>query len=264
MRSSAMLFILIAGSILVGCATQTIPPSAAVQMVLAPTGKLRVGIIPTNPLQVIKDPATGEFKGVAIDVAGELARRVGVPLETVSYNTANALAESATSGQWSIAFLAYDPARAAHMEFAPLMEAEVGYLVPAGSPIKTMAEVDQPGIRVVVQAKGGPDLMLSRSLKNAVLVRSPDYAAALETLKSGKADVFSANKPQLYTITELPGARVLDGRYATVPYALVMPKTEVAAKNWVWQFVEDLKTSGFVQSSIDKAGLRGVIVAPPQ
>ena len=253
------------GLTLWGCATNVAPPSAEVRNALAPTGTLRVGILPANALQVTKD-ASGELKGVSIDIGKELARRLGVSFAAVSFSSPPALIASQKSAQWDVAFLAFDPARAKDVEFvAPYMEVELGYLVPQGSRIKTLNDVDALGIRIATGAKGGPDLFLSYNLKHAELIRGAGVAAAMELLKSGKADVVAANKPTLFVQSDrLPGSRVLDGRFSVAPYSMVIAKDRGAGEAYVRKFIEEIKASGLVKSSIEKAGLRGVVVAPPQ
>lgn len=260
-----LLLAALAGPNLWGCATNVTPPSVELRNALAPTGTLRVGILPANALQVTKD-ASGELKGVSIDIGKELARRLGVPFTPVSYPSPPALIASQKSVQWDVAFLAFDPARAKDVEFvAPYMEVELGFLVPPESRIKALSNVDAPGIRIATGAKGGPDLFLSQNLKHAELIRVSNIATAIEMLKSGKADVVAANKPTLFVQSDrLPGSRVLDGRFSVAPYSMAIARDRGAGEAFVRKFIEEIKASGFVKSSIEKAGLRGVVVAPPQ
>lgn len=254
------------GLVFVGCGTASMPPNPEARNALTPTGKLRVGILLTNPLQVTKDTASGELKGVAIDLGKALARRIGVPFVPVGYPSVAALVESANSGDWDVAFLAMDPTRAKVVDFAaPFMEVEVGYMVLAGSSINAMTDVDRPGIRIAVARKGGPDLFLSSNLKHASLVRSPEIPAAVEMLKSGKADVVASNKPALFSLSErLPDFRILNGWFTTVDYGIATAKGRDAGNAYVRKFIEDAKATGFVKSSIENAGLRGVVVASLQ
>ena len=248
-----------------GCATNVAPPSAEVRSALAPTGTLRVGILPNNALQVTKD-ASGELKGVSIDLGKELARRIGVSFTPVSYASPPALIEGQRSTEWDVAFLAFDPARGKDVEFvAHYMEVELGFLVLPGSRIKTLVDADAPGIRIAVGNKGGPDLFLSQNLKHAELVRGNDVPATIEILKSGKADAVAANKPTLYVESErLRDSRVLDGRFSVVPYSMAIAKDRGPGNSYVRKFIEESKASGLIKSSIQSAGLRGVVVAPPQ
>jgi polar amino acid transport system substrate-binding protein len=148
---------------------------------------------------------------------------------------------------------------------APHLEIEFGYLVPAGSSISALADVDRPGIRVAVPDKGGADFFLSRSLKSAVLVPVSSDAAALELLKSGRADAFAGNKPTLIEmLNQLPSFRVLDGRFATDPVAMAIPKGRDLGMTYARKFVEDAKVEGLVKAAIERAGVRGAVVAPLQ
>ena len=254
------------GVILGGCATAYTPPTAEAKNSLAPTGTLRAGILVTTALQVTKDSASGELKGVSVDLGKELARRVGVPFTPVGYTSITALIEGANKGQWDVAYFVLDPSRQKVVDFvAPYMEVEVGYLVAPGSAIKTLANVDQPGVRVAVAKQGGPDLYLSQNLKRAQVVRGDDVPAAVELLRSGKVDALAANKAILFDESELiPGSRVLDGRISVVEYGMVTPKGRGAGNAYARQFLEEAKSAGLIKSYIESAGLRGVVVAPSQ
>ena len=255
----------ILGLLLAGCAgIHTAPPPEARQA-LAPTGKLRVGLYLGNPLSVVRDSASGEMKGVGFDLGKELARRMEVPFEPVVYPSVAALVGSAKSGGWDVASIALSPARAKDMDFtAPHLEVELGYLIPGGSSISTMADVDRPGIRVAMQEKGLADTLLSPTLKNAVVIRASSIAGTLEIVKSGRADVFAGNKPSLFEISDqLPGFRVLDGRFATDPVGMAIPKGREPAMAYAQKFVEDAKSEGLVKAALERAGIRGAVVAPP-
>src|SRR6266699_1567845 len=148
-------------------------PSPAARSELAPTGKLRVGINYGNFLLVSRDPASGGYRGIAVDLGRELGRRLDVPVDLVAFETAGKLADAVKAGVWDVAFLGNEPQRAGEIAFSPAyLEIEAGYLVPASSPIRTMAEVDQEGVRIAVAAKSAYDLYLSRNLKHARLVRA--------------------------------------------------------------------------------------------
>src|SRR5262249_49779655 len=149
--------------------------------------------------QAIKDPTSGQLKGVGFDLGKHLAQRLSLPLEPVLYPSIGALLDSGKAGAWDIAFIGFTPARAKEWDFTgPYLEVEFGYLAPVGSSIATLADVDQPGIRVAVQERSGPDAFASRALKNAVIVRAPDYATTVQMEKSGTADVIFSIKPILF------------------------------------------------------------------
>jgi len=231
---------------------------------LAPTGKLRVGINYGNPVLATRDPTSGDLRGVAVDLARELGRRVGVPVELVGYDAAGKMVEGLQAGAWDVAFLAVDPGRAGEISFtAPYIEIEGAYLVPAGSPLRAIADVDREGVRIGLAAKSAYDLFLSRSLQRAQLVHAPDPNAAFELLVAGKVEALAGVRQTLVTNAEkLPGSRVLDGRFMAIHQALGMPKGRDAGAKYLREFIEDVKASGLVAQAIEKAGIRGVSVAP--
>ena len=188
----------------------------------------------------------------------------GFRLKPVLYPSVGALLDGGKSGAWDVAFVGFSPARAKEWDFTALhMEIEFGYLIPGGSSISTMADVDRPGIRVAVQEKSQPDIFLSRTLKNAVVVRASSLAGTLEMLKSGKADVIFSIKPSLFEMSnQLPGSRVLDGRPGIDPHAMAMPKGRDLGVAYARKFVEDAKSEGLVKAAIERAGMRGAVVAP--
>src|SRR6478672_1032903 len=200
--------------LLIGSASVHATPTAEVRQALAPTGKLRVGLQLGSPHNVIRDPTSGEMKGVGFDLGKELARRMGVPFEPVLYPSVGVLLDGGKSGAWDVAFVGFSPARAKEWDFTALhLQMEFGYLVPAGSAISAMADVDRPGVRVAVQEKSQPDVFISRELKHATVIRGPSLAATLDMLAAGKADAIFSIKPSLFEASSrLPGSRVLDGR----------------------------------------------------
>jgi polar amino acid transport system substrate-binding protein len=238
--------------------------STSVNSDLAPAGKLRVGINYGNPVLAAKDPAGGELRGVAVDLARELARRVGLPVDLVGFESAGKMVEGLRAGAWDIAFLAVDPERAADLSFtAPYIEIEGTYLVPPQSPIQSIADVDRAGVRVGISANSAYDLFLSRSLRHAEAVRAPDPGAAFQLIVEGKVDVVAGVKQHLLAnAAKLPGSRVLDGRFMAIQQAVGIPKDRQAGAVYLREFIEDVKASGFVAQAIVKAGIRGVAVAP--
>lgn len=253
----------VAGLLIVCAVTQTgagSEPSAA----LAPMGRLRVAFL-LGPIYVTKDSATGELKGVAIDLGQELARRIGVPFEPVSYASLPEVIGGAKTHAWDVALMGINAERAAVMDFsAPYMEVEQGYLIRAGVSIATESDVDKAGIRVGVIEKAGADVLLSRTLKDAVLVRTASVPELYVLLDAGKVDVIAATKVSLFAAARSrPGSQVLDGRLLVEPIGMGVPKgRDGTAAAFVEKFVQDAKTEGIVKSAIDRAGLRGVVVAP--
>lgn len=240
--------------------------SASEADVLAPTGKLRVALLNGDATQAIKDSTSGELKGVGFDLGKLLAQRLGVPFEPVLYPSIGGLLDNGKTGAWDVAFIGITPARAKEWDFAaPHLEVEFGYLIAPGSSIAALADVDRPGIRVAVQDRSGPEAFASRALKNATIVRAPDYAGTVEMQKSGTADAIFSIKPILFELSDkMPGSRVLDGSPGTVPQAMALPKGRDAGSAYARKFIEDAKSEGLVKAAVSRAGLRGVTVPASQ
>ncbi|MDP3797907.1 MAG: transporter substrate-binding domain-containing protein [Polaromonas sp.] len=266
MRTIHWLMTGILGLVLAGCAGISTAPTPEARQALAPTGKLRVGLLLGSPTHVIKDAASGEMKGVGFDLGKELARRMGVPFDPLIYPSIPTLLDSGKAGHWDVTFIGVTPGRAKDFDFAPThLEVEFGYLVPAGSSISTMADVDRPGIRVALQERSGPDAFFSPLLKNAVLVRASSNPGTLELLKSGKADVMGSIKPILFELSkQLPGSRVLDGRPGIDPHAMAMPKGRDPGAAYARKFVENAKSQGLVKAAIERVEMRGALVSTAQ
>lgn len=264
MRTTRRVVTAVVALLLVGGFGVATAQTADVRQALAPTGKLRLALQLGNPLNAVRDPVTGETKGIAFDLGTELARRIGVPLEPVVYPSVGALLEGGRSGAFDVMHVGFTPERAKEFDFMPVhIEVEFGYLTAGGSPISTIADVDRPGVRIAVQDKSGPQAFLSRTVKNAVLVPAPSNSAALDAVKGGQADVMGSIKPILAELSATwPGSRILDGRPGVDPHAVAMPKGRDAGLAYLRQFMEEAKASGLVKSAIDRAGLRGVLVAP--
>lgn len=266
MRTSYWPIIAILGLLLSAAAGMHAAPTPEARQVLAPTGKLRVGLIFGVLVMVMRDSASGEMKGVGFDLGKELARRMEVPFEPVQYPSIGALLDGGRSGNWDIAVMGFNPARAKEWDFtAPQLEIELGYLVPSGSSISILADVDRPEIRVGVAEGGLADRLLTPAIKVTTLIRVPTTPDGLEMLKSGRADVFAANKPSLFEMSDqFPGSRVLDGRFATERVAMAIPKGRDAGLAYARKFIEDAKSERLVKAAIERAGLRGAVVAPLQ
>jgi polar amino acid transport system substrate-binding protein len=231
---------------------------------LAPTGRLRVGINYGNPVLASRNTATGELSGVAVDLARELGRRTDLPVELVAFESAGKMFDALRSGVWDAAFLAIDPGRANEVDFTePYVEIEGTYLVPSGSPIRVLADVDRDGVRVGVSGKSAYDLFLSRNLKHAQMVRADSPDAAFELILSAKVDVLAGVRQHLVAnAAKLPGSRVFADRFMAIGQALGIPKGRGDGAKYLREFIEDVKASGFVARAIEKAGVRGVSVPP--
>lgn len=246
-----------------GCATTPMPPAAAVAD-LAPTGKLRAAINFGNPVLASKDPTGGEPRGVSVDLSRELARRLGVAVELVTFDAAGKVVEALKSGAWDVAFLAVDPARAVDIRYtAPYVLIEGAYLVREASPVRFNADVDRPGTRVVVATGSAYDLYLTRSLKQATLVRVPTSQAVTDTFVARNLDVAAGVRQQLESdARRIAGVRVLDGRFMAIEQAMGTPRARAAGAAYLQAFIEDMKASGFVAKALARHGIDGAAVAP--
>ncbi len=231
---------------------------------LAPGGKLRVGVNLGNFLLVNQDPATGELRGVVPDLAAELGRRLDAQVELVRYPGAGEVADAAKTGGWDVGFIGAEPQRAEEIAFPPAsLEIPATYLVPAGSPIRSLAEVDRPGNRIAVSARSAYDLFLSRNLKHAQLVRAEGIPASYDLFVAQKLEVLSGLLPRLTSdVVRLPGARILEGKFTAIQQAIGTPKARAAGADWLLDFVADIKASGLVVRAIERHGVKGVSVAP--
>jgi polar amino acid transport system substrate-binding protein len=231
---------------------------------LAPTGKLRVGINYGNPVLATRDQTSGQLSGVAVDLAGELGRRTNLPVELVGFESAGKMVEGLQAAAWDVAFLAVDPGREQEIDFtAPYIEIEGTYLLPPGSALVAIADVDREDVRVGVSSKSAYDLFLSRDLKHAQLVRASSPGAAFDLILAGKVDALGGVRQHLVANTaKLPGSRVLDGRFMAIQQALGIPKGREAGISYLREFIEDVKASGLVARALEKAGVQGVSIAP--
>ena len=231
---------------------------------LVRTGKLRVGIGLGSPSGAMKNPATGELRGLAVDLGRALAMRIGVDFVAIEYPRPGAILEGVQTNAWDVAFLVVDPERAKEVDFAPPhTQSDFTYLVPAGSSIHKVADADQPGIRIAVPRGDGVDLRLTRLLKKAELVRTDTLSAAVELLRTGGAHARAGPRQAvLAESVKLPGSRVLADGFAVISSAALVPKGHAGRLAYVSEFIEEAKASGLVKKIIEDAGLRGVQVAP--
>lgn len=231
---------------------------------LAPTGKLRAAINFGNPILATRDPATGEPRGVSVDLSRELARRLGVDVQFVTYDAAGKVVEGLKSGAWDVAYVAIDPARAVDIAYtAPYVVIEGAYLVRRDSPIRSNAEVDREGVRVAVGAGSAYDLFLSRNLKNAKIVRAPTSPAVTDMFMAQNLEVAAGVRQQLEAdARRIPGLRMLDGRFMVINQAMGTPRAREAGAKYLREFVEEVKASGFVAQALERHRIQGAAVAP--
>jgi polar amino acid transport system substrate-binding protein len=248
---------------LAAAAQSTAPPDVVKE--LAPTGKIRAAINFGNAVLAQRDEAGGP-KGITPDLATELGRRLGVPVEFVPFEAAGKAFDAAKAGAVDIAFIAIEPARAAELEFSgPYVIIEGTYMVPVNSPLKEIADVDKPGTRIAVGLGSAYDLYLTRTIKNATVVRAATGGgrAMIEMFVKDKLEVAAGVRQQLEVYgKDHPEVRIMPGRFQEIQQAMGTPKGRFAGASYLRAFVEDVKANGFVAEAIKRAG-QAATVAPP-
>jgi polar amino acid transport system substrate-binding protein len=231
---------------------------------LAPGGKLRVGINHSNFLLVNPGSPHGAPTGIAPDLARELGRRLGVPVEFVSFDAAGKTADAIRDAAVDAGFIASEAERASVIEFSSAyLELPATYLVPAGSPLRSVSDVDRPGVRIAVSGRSAYDLYLTRTLVRAQLVRAEGIPASFKLFVDEKLDALAGLRPGLLSDAQkLPGSRLLDGQFTAVQQSIGVPKKRAAAARVLREFVEDAKRSGLVARLVESHGVVGVNVAP--
>jgi polar amino acid transport system substrate-binding protein len=231
---------------------------------LAPTGVLRAGINLSNFLLVTGKSATGDPAGVAPDMAAEIASRLGVPVKYVPYKSPGELADMAGKSVWDIGLIGAEPQRAEAIAFtAAYVEIEATYLVPAGSPLQAIADVDRAGVRIAVTGRSAYGLWLDRNIKHAKLLRSDTLDSAYEQFVKDKLDALAGLRPRLISdVGKLPGARILDGQFTAVQQAVGTARRNAAGAAFLRDFVEEAKASGLVARLIERHHVVGLSVAP--
>jgi polar amino acid transport system substrate-binding protein len=240
------------------------PPPASTVSQLAPKGTLRAAINLGNPVLAYRD-AAGQPAGVSVDLARELARRLGVPVELVIYEAAGKVVEGLKSGAWDIAFLAIDPERAVDIDYtAAYVVIEGAYLVRDESPLTANDQVDQSEMRVAVGKGSAYDLFLSRELKQATVIRIPTSPQVVDQMVGQSLDVAAGVRQQLEADAHrIPGLRLLPGHFMVINQAIGIPKDHAAGLPWLREFVESMKASGFVLDSLSRHHIEGASVAQP-
>ena len=239
-------------------------PSKDVLAQLTPTGVLRAGINLSNFLLVTGKRPNGDPDGVSPDIAEEIARRLGVPLKLVSFKSPGELGDQAGKNVWDIGNIGAEPQRAQTIAFtAAYCEIESTYLVPAGSTLKTIADVDKPGNRIAVAGRSAYGLWLENNIKHAKLVTTEGLDGSFNAFVEQKLEALAGLRPRLIDdVKKLPGARILDGQFSAVQLAVGTARANIAAAAWLREVVEELKASGFVAKAIEKHKAFGLSVAP--
>jgi polar amino acid transport system substrate-binding protein len=232
---------------------------------LAPTGVLRAGINLSNFLLVTGKSASGDPEGVSPSMAKAVADRLGVPVRYVPFPKPGLLADAVDDNAWDIGLIGAEPQRAEKIAFtAAYTEIEATYLVPAGSKITAIDQVDRPGIRIAVSARSAYDLWLERNIKHATVLRVEGGAGAVAKFRDEGLEALAGLRPGLLTdVEQFPGARILDGQFTAVQQAIGTQKRNAAGAAFLRDFVEEAKASGLVARFIAQHKVRGLSVAPP-
>ncbi|HTP98075.1 MAG TPA: ABC transporter substrate-binding protein [Casimicrobiaceae bacterium] len=238
--------------------------SEDVKREIAPSGTLRAAINFGNPVLAQKDPASGAPRGVSVDIANELGRRLGLPIAFVAFDAAGKVFEALSRDAWDVAFLAIDPKRATEIDFTPpYVIIEGSYMVPADSPLKVVDDVDRPGVRIAVGNGSAYELYLSRTIKHARIVRAPTGNEAIAMFERDKLDAVAGVKSPLERFAQSrPDLRVMDGRFMVIEQAIGVPKGRTEAVRYLRSMIEELKARGFVAEGLARSGQRDALVAP--
>jgi len=230
---------------------------------LAPSGTLLAAINTGNPVLVQQDPA-GELSGVTVDLAMELGRVLEVPVELVPYNGAGKVFEAAGSGAWNIAFLAIDAARSGDIRFTdPYVIIEGTFIVRKGSHARNIGDLDRPGARISVVKGAAYDLFLSRALKHAQLLRKSTFEEQMQLFVDEDLDASAGVRQPLEAFArENDGFRVVEGRFTEIRQAMGVPRGRDAGARFMDEFLDEMKTSGFIAEAFQRAGQAGVTLVP--
>lgn len=258
---------LLASSLLAGALPAQVADDKAMREVVAPTGTLRAAFLGRNPVQVQVDPQTGEVTGPAVDVARELARRVGVPLSIQPLSGVPAVIDAVENGSADIGFIAYDTSRAERVTFTQAyIYGHNSYIVRADSPFRTFADVDSEGVRIAAIAGNAVDLHLDRTLESAELVhlaRGTQDEEAARMLVAGELDAYAANKQRLAAVeASEPRVRILDGSVLPVEQSIVVAQHNEAIVLQLDRFIDEARDSGLLQEIVERYTIAGVEVAP--
>lgn len=236
--------------------------SPSVVSELAPTGILRVGVNLANPLLVTGKTPSGDPEGVSPDMGRAIADRLGVGVAYTTYASPGEVADAVAD--WDIALIAAEPKRAETITFTEAyVEIEATYLVPGNSPIRAIGDVDRPGVRVAVSNRAAYDLYLTRHLKHAELHRAQGLDATVDLFAKEMLDALAGLRPALLdNARDLPDTRILDGRFTAVQQAIGCRPGNPAAAAFLQDFVAEARSSGLVQTLIDRHGVTGKLQVP--
>ena len=232
---------------------------------LAPMGHLRVGVYPGSPTSMVTDAKTGQTHGLTYDLGRELAARLNVPAEYVTFQRIADVLNAMKEGHIDFTITNATAARANEVSFSqPLLSVELGCLVPANSTISRPDEIDRPGIRIGVTKGSTSERTLPARFKNATIIPAENVTLAIEMLRRGELDVYATNKAILFEMSDkMPGARVLDGHWGVEHMAIAIPKGRAQALQFVESFVQEVQTNGLLRQIQQQAGLRGAVKVEP-
>jgi len=238
--------------------------TAEARQALAPSGRLRVGVYPGSPTSWVKNPQTGESAGVALELGKLMAQQLHVPVEVVAYARVAEIIEALKTGQVDMTFTNATAARARDVDFtAPLVQLELGLLVPPGSAISAFANADRTGVRIGVSQGSSSQGALGQRLQQARVVTATSLDAAQQMFKAGQIDAFATNKGILFEMAEkLPDYKVLDDRWGLENLAIAVPKGRDAGRAFLQAFAEQAQRQGYLKGMAQRAGLRGLANAP--
>ncbi|MGX1321943.1 polar amino acid transport system substrate-binding protein [Bradyrhizobium sp. USDA 377] len=229
---------------------------------LAPNGTLRVGIYPGSPTSMVND-AAGKPHGLAYDLGGELAKRLGIGVDYVRFQRVADIVSAIHDGQVDFTVTNATPARASEVSFSqPVLSIELGYLVPANSPIGKIEDIDKPGVKIGVTKGSTSERTLPAKFKNATIVPAESVKVAIAMFGRSEIDLYATNKPTLFEMSDqMPGARILDGNWGLEHMAIAIPRGREDALPLLNRFVTEERSSGALDTIQQQAGLRGATKA---
>jgi polar amino acid transport system substrate-binding protein len=235
--------------------------SAEVRQALAPTGVFRVGVYPGSPTSWVKDPKTGESVGIALDLGKALAKRMNVPVQVIEFDRVALVLDALKDGKVDFTFTNATAARAKDMDFTPpMVRLELGYLVVGASPLKSVTEMDQAGMRIGVSQGSSSQGVLTQLYNQATVVPADSLAKAQTMLNAKQIDAFATNKGILFEMSDaLPGSRVIDGRWGLENLAIAIPKGREVGRLFVQNFANEMAQNGELDKAIQRSGLRGTV-----
>jgi polar amino acid transport system substrate-binding protein len=259
--------LLLGVALMSACTSMPERPTAAALAELAPAAKLRFGLVsaPERTAFFVGRDAAGQPIGVTVDLARALAKRAGVALEFTVAPNSGEITDALAAGRIDAAFMPVDDERRKRVDFGPDYALSLNtFMVRAGSPIKSIAEVDRPGVKVIGVAGTTTIRTTTRLLKQTTIAPVRGVEDAITALNNGTADAFALTHDSLKPLMpKIPGARILDGSFHQLGTAIAVPKGRPAALAYVSAFLEEAKASGVVKKAFVDAGLDPAAIAPP-